>query len=169
MKKIIILLIGMLFFGLCITTVSAEPTVNEITTVPAKPIPLSTVKVIATITGENIISVKLTVAECDDEQCFISHPPIEMNMNENGKYEVELTLEDDKNRANHIQYQFTVNDSGTEYPLTNENWKTYLDLQNAGDGDDINGDGNGNDTPGFEILTLFIALIIGIFIYKKKR
>jgi hypothetical protein len=164
MKKIIILLIGMLFLGLCITTVTADPTVDEITTEPTKPTPLSTVKVIATITGENIISVKLTVAECDDESCFLSHPSIEMNMNENGKYEAELTLEDDKNRANHIQYQFTINDNGTEYPLTNENWKTYLNLQNTGDGGS-----NGNDTTGFEILTLFIAIIIGIFIYKKKR
>ena len=100
----------MLFLGLCITTVTADPTVDEITTEPAEPTPLSTVKVIATITGENIISVKLTVAECDDESCFLSHPPIEMNMNEDGKYETELTLEDDKNRANHIQYQFMIND-----------------------------------------------------------
>ena len=95
-----------------------------------------------------------------------SRPLITMDLNQDGKYETELTVLDEENRANHIQYIFKVNDDGTEYSLTDDSWVANLDLPDPGNGGTTNGD---NNTPGFELLVLFIAIIIGIIVYKKKR
>lgn len=159
-KKISIIII--LFLGLYLSTfnVSANPTIENMTTNPVKPEPLSTFTVIATITGENIISVNVTISECTEEppaQCFKSHPNIPMTLNDNGKYEAEVTLTGTQESIDHVQYLFIINDNGIEYQVGD--LKTYLKTDNGGD----------NDSPGFELVILLIAAFISLIFLKRKR
>jgi hypothetical protein len=159
-KKISIIII--LFLGLYLSTfnVSANPTIENMTTNPVKPEPLSTFTVIATITGENIISVNVTISECTEEppaQCFKSHPNIPMTLNDDGKYEAEVTLTGTQKSIDHVQYLFIINDNGIEYQVGD--LKTYLKTDNGGD----------NDSPGFELVILLIAAFISLIFLKRKR
>jgi len=147
---------------------AADPIVSNLSTNPAEPEPLSTVTVTINVTGENIISVNMSASECTDgppELCFIPHLNIPMTLNDEGYYEADFTLEDDKDRSDHIKFTFTVNDNGTEYPL-DENWKVYLDLDQ--DGNDQTSNDADKGTPGFEFIILLFALIVGFGIYKKR-
>ncbi len=159
-KKISMIII--LFLGLYLSTfnVSANPTIENMTTNPVKPEPLSTFTVIATITGENIISVNVTISECTEEppaQCFKSHPNIPMTLNDDGKYEAEVTLTGTQKSIDHVQYLFIINDNGIEYQVGD--LKTYLKTDNGGD----------NDSPGFELVILLIAAFISLIFLKRKR
>lgn len=164
--KIMISIIFFLVLFISAVNVNATPTVEDITTQPAQPTPLSTIKVIATITGENIISVNLTVAECDESLCYVSHSNIVMSLNEDSKYEAELTLKDDRNRADHIQYQFIINDNGTEYTFSDDSWKTYFLITNNNDNQNTD---NNDNTPGFELIILLVAVFISLIFLKRKR
>ena len=165
------LIIGSIFLicFLLSNVVSADPTVNSVETAPESPKPLSTFTVLATITGENIISVNVTVSECSDDtgSCYANSGNLPMTLNADGKYEVEVTLIDDKDRSDHVQYAFIINDDGIDYTLAEDDWKTYLDLEV--DNGPTNGNEENNNTPGFELLLVIIAMIVGVLIYKKKR
>jgi len=177
MKKIkYILIVGIFVLSMFFSSVNvlADPTVDKIETDPEAPPLLSTFKVLATITGEDIQSVNVTVSECTDgppEQCFIGHVDQAMTLNDDGKWEVELTLKDDLDRTDHLQYQFVINDGGTEYTLSEKTWKTYLDVgSDDSDDDDGSSDSDGeNGSPGFELILVLIAIIVGVIILKKKR
>jgi len=148
--------------------VSADPTVDSVETVPESPKPLSTFTVLATITGENIISVKVSISECADgppEVCYIPHMNIPMTLNADGKYEAEVTLTGTQESIDHVQYQFDINDDGEEYSV--KDLKTYLDVQ-AGNGN-TNGGGGDNGSPGFELVFVLVAVMIGVLLYRKKR
>jgi hypothetical protein len=170
MINVKILIIGILFLGLSISTVSADPTVGSIVTVPSSPEPLSTITIIVPITGENISSVKVVVSECnyEEELCYVSSQPTEMTLNDNGGYEAEITLQDDLGRSDHLQYAFIVNDSGVDYRLEDEAWTTDLDLGN-GDTPSDGDNGGDNGTPGFELSILLIAVFVSIILLKRKR
>jgi len=162
MKNIKTMIGGILFLGLCLSifSVNANPTIENITTNPAEPKPLSTFTVIATITGENIISVTVTISECTEKppaQCFKSHQNIPMTLNDNGKYEAEVTLTGTQDSIDHVQYLFNINDDGTEYQIGD--LKTYLKTNNGGD----------NEDPGFELVILLIAVFISLIFLKRKR
>jgi hypothetical protein len=162
------LITTILFLGLCLSTfgVNADPTVETIVTVPTEPEPLSTFTVVATITGENIISVTVTISECTEkppEQCFIAHQNIPMTLNDNGKYEAEVTLTGTQDSIDHVQYLFVINDNGTEYQV--DDLKTYLKID-----DNINNnDGADNGTPGFELIIILAAVFISILFLRRKR
>jgi len=165
MKNIKTIIGTILFLSLCLSTfsVNADPTVENITTNPVKPKPLSTFRVIATITGENIISVTVTVSECTEQppaQCFKSHTNIPMTLNDNGKYEAEVKLTGTQDSIDHVQYLFSINDSGTEYQVGD--LKTYLDIE-------TNNNGSDNGAPGFELVILLIAVFISLIFLKRKR
>jgi hypothetical protein len=150
-----------LFLSLCLSTfsINADPTI-EIETNPAKPERLSTFTVIASITGENIISVKVTISECDDSACYVSQSNIPMDLIEDGKYETEITLTGTQESINHVQYVFIINDSGTEYQL--KDLKTNLNT------DDGNNDGGDNGSPGFELIVILASMFILLIIFKKR-
>ena len=57
--------------SLFMSIASADPSVGGITTDPASPTHQSTITVTATITGDDIESVTLTVQECKPGSCFI--------------------------------------------------------------------------------------------------
>lgn len=163
-KKISIIII--LFLSLCLSTfnVKADPIIENITTNPVKPEKLSTFTIIATISGENINSVTVTISECTygpPEQCFIAHPNIIMNLNDEGKYEAEVTLTGTQASIDHVQYLFVINDNGVEYQVGD--LKTYLKTDNG------NNDGGDNGSPGFELIILIAAVLISYIILKRKR
>ena len=166
--KAIVITIFMISFLFSSYTVSADPTVETIITVPANPKPLSTFTVIASITGENIINVNVTISECTDGPpalCFKSHPNIPMNLNNDGNYEAEVTLMGTQDSIDHVEYRFIINDNGTEH-IIEDDLKTYLKVKTDTDG--TNDHGSDDGTPGFELVILLIAVFIS-FIFLKKR
>ncbi len=156
-----------LFLSLCLSAfnVNADPTIENITTNPTEPERLSSFTVIATINGENINSVTVTISECTEkptEQCFVAHTNIPMILNDNGKYEAEVTLTGTQVSIDHIQYLFVINDNGIEYQIGD--LKTYLKADNSN-----NNDGGDNGTPGFELIILLTAVFISLMILRRKR
>lgn len=169
-KYLIIMGIFLVLFGTNI--ISAEPTVNEITTTPTKPKPESTVKVVVNISGENISNVALTASECSDETGLCYENPIQnknMTLSSDGNYETEFTLLDSDDRTDHIEYRFIVTDDGKQYILQDDSYKTNLDLSSNNKNNAGDKGSNSNDTPGFEMAFVFIALIIGMLYFTKKR
>ena len=161
------ILIIILFLSLSLSTfnANASPTIDNITTNPVKPEPLSTFSIIATITGENIISVTVTVSECTEKppaQCFKSHANIPMTLNDNDKYEAQVTLTGTQDSIDHVQYLFVINDGGTEYQVGD--LKTYLKTDNNN-----NNNGGDNGTPGFELIIFLSVVFILLMILKRKR
>ena len=167
--KAIVITIFIISFLVSSFTVSADPTVVTIVTVPANPKPLSTFTVIATITGENIIKVNVTISECTDGPpalCFKSHPNIPMALNNDGNYEAEVTLTGTQDSIDHVQYRFIINDNGTEH-IIEDDLKTYLKVETDTDG--TNNHGADNETPGFELFILIVSVFISITFLKRKR
>jgi len=162
-RKILIMII--VIFSLYISSVNviADPVVNEITTVPANPTPQSAITIITGISGEDITSVNVTVSECKVGLCFI-YNTYPMNKNDAGDWEAQATLQDDSGDSTYIKYQFEVIDSGVEYTL-DKDLKVNLTIENN---DNTTSDNNGK-TPGFEIITLLAAIIIGTVLLRKKR
>ena len=163
-KSLMILFFVIIFF---VNNANAEPTVDNILTEPESPKPLSTFKLIATITGENIQSVDVVVSECTDgppEQCFVPHLDIPtMTLNAEGKYETEVKLTGTQDTIDHVQYQFTINDNGTDYTISD--LKTYLDLE-ANNGKN---NGGNNNTPSFEFIMIILSIALLILIFKKRE
>jgi hypothetical protein len=171
MKNTKIMISLILFLGLCLSmfSVNAAPTVENVTTEPAQPTPLSTIKVTATITGENITSVKITASECnyDTKQCYVNSGIIEMTLNDS-YYEAELILQDSLGRTDHIEYLFLVTDNGIDYRLEEDTWITDLNLENGGTKPNNDNEGE-NDTAGFELIILLTAVFILLIFLKRKR
>jgi hypothetical protein len=163
-----ILLVAIIILSVFLSMVSfvaAEPVVENITTDPKNPAPLSTITVTADIRGENISTVNLTISECDEIACYV-YQIIQMSKTESGDWIVEAALQDGSGRSTHIKYRFDITDGGVLYQLTEDIWRVDLSTGNG----DQNGDGSdGDDTPGFEIITLLAAIIIGILLLKQKR
>jgi hypothetical protein len=168
-KKISITMILFLSLILITNTVLADPQLNSLTTNPLKPEPESEVTVIVNFTGENIISVRGYAVECYDDNgndpspaCY-QNTELTLSLNDDGLFEDTFNLKDYEGITDHIEWIFYVNDSGVEYEI--EGGKTYLDLEP----DTPNNNNNDKGTPGFEILLLLVAILIGVLYYKKKR
>lgn len=162
-----VLLISILVLGLYFSSanVVADPVVENISTDPTSPAPLSTITVTANINGEDISSVNLTVSECDETVCFI-YNTYPMSKSESGDWVAKATLHDDSGRSTHIKYGFDVIDGGVIYPLTDSTWRVDLAAEN---GDQNGNGGDGNSTPGFEIIYFLIVIIIGLLLHRNKR
>lgn len=155
--------------SLFMSIASADPSVDGVTTDPASPTHQSTITVTATITGDDISSVTLTVSECKAGLCFI-YNDYPMERNDDGDWVAEATLEDPNKVSTYIQYLFDVVDNGVEFPdITSDNWKVDLTIENGGSGNGGGDDNGGSGLPGFEIITLLGAIIIGIVLLRKKR
>jgi hypothetical protein len=142
---------------------AAEPTV---TTEPEEIVKQSTFTFTVELDDEDVTSVWLFIQECDASTgtCF---PETIQNISmteQDGKYQTPVTISHE--RASYIQYTINVE--------TSEGWESYLKLTKIyltevqnGNGTD-NGD-NGNGSPGFELITLLAAVVIGIILLRKKR
>lgn len=147
--------------------VVANPVINNVTTNPENPEPVSTVTITADISGENISRVNLTISACNDDICFTDlTQKVEMTLNSQGKYQAKITLNDSKGKADHIKYLFEITlYNGTEYRHSDPSWKADIKLGTTSDNDDA-GD---NSTPGFEFIFVLVALFISLLTYYKKR
>lgn len=163
--KILVIVITCLGLLMTSASVTADPIVDEVTTNPSSPAPQSTITITATITGDDTTSVNVTVSECKIGLCFI-YNTYPMSQNDAGDWVAEATLQDASGESTYIKYIFDVIDSGVEYTL-NEDWKVNLTIENGNSGNGGNGGSNG--IPGFEIITLLAAIIIGIILLRRKR
>jgi len=161
-KKPILIAVALsaLLFITMINSVVAKPSV---TFDPTQPEALSTIKFTAEIDEENIISVDLVIQECTAILCYVKDS-VAMTKISDKTYEKSYTLT--RSDAIYLQYWIEVEtDQGTtsygEY--TNI---TYKESTNGG----TNGNGNTNDTPGFELAGLILSVIFISFIfYRRKR
>jgi len=164
-KKVLIMTFVVLGLYFSSANVVADPVVENISTDPTSPAPLSTITVTANINGEDISSVNLTVSECDETVCFI-YNTYPMSKSESGDWVAKATLHDDSGRSTHIKYVFDVIDGGVIYPLTDSTWRVDLAAEN---GDQNGNGGDGNSTPGFERIYFLIPVATGLLLHRNKR
>ena len=156
--SLIILLVGMLLF---VSTISAVPEIEGITFEPQNPEPLSTVTFTATILGDGITSVRIIIQECKEDICFIQN---NFSMSQQGtEYRAEVQLERDE--TTYVKYYLVIEDS--------EGWTNFkddikqFDLTLPSNGNQ-NG-GNGDSSPGFEIILALISIFLIVMLFKRKR
>ena len=130
------------------------PTINVD---PESPTPKSTVKFTAQVDDQNVIEVRLLFQECN-ANTGICHKRENLSMSEinDGEYETSVTMKFED--TTYIQYSLNVK--------TGEGWAQYLEETKK----DLNlQNNNGNDTPGFEFILTFVATILIISIFYKRR
>lgn len=165
-KKVLIMTFVVLGLYFSSANVVADPVVENIITDPTSPAPLSTITVTANIDGGDITNVNLSVGECNRTVgvCYVYHE-IPMTEKTEGQYTAEVTLE--KSKASYISFTFDITYDGETKRLENDSWDVDLSIE-SGNGDTTNG-GDGNSTPGFEIIYFLIAVSIGLLLHRNKR
>ena len=163
MRKILVATI--ICLSLCISSVNvlaADPTVDNVTVVPAEPERESTITITATISSDDPISnVNLKIKECTDIFC---HAEDEVTMSlVDGKYEYQYDLQ--WADAVYFNYSFVITYDGQEFETEETKVIIKVDSGNGG----TNGGSSNNGSPGFEIITLLAAIAIGILLLKRKR
>lgn len=167
MKKTLkIVSLMMLIASLLLTNLAmaADPVV---TTDPIEIEKQSKFTFMAEIDDKNISSVWLKIQECDASTgiCFPGTLQNLSMIKQNSKYQTEVTITHE--RASYVQYTIFVE--------TTEEWKTYLKDTKINLSEEQNGDGTGNGdnedngSPGFELITVLAAIIIGVILLNRKR
>jgi hypothetical protein len=163
-KNIIIATFIIIILSLSSSIIIAK-NVSTVEIIPEKPKPQSDIDIKANIDFEGIENVYLQIQECDINTgiCYERQNLTLNKLNEN-TFITSYTLKEAK--ATYIQFDLIVKtEFGWETPIK-EN-KINLDLtQTNGDNNGGNGD---QDTPGFEIMGLFLGLIFIIFFINKKK
>lgn len=154
--------------NVAVAGVIAQPILENFSVSPEEAAPLSTITITAEISGDNISNVNLTVKECNwDAGICYSQQTVQMSEVGTGSYQAGLTLQED--RATFLEYYFDITINGVEERLSDESWLYNLTLDTNGN-DHVNSDGNGtNGTPGFEVLSLLIAISIISILTRRKR
>ena len=163
-----ILVVSIVFVGLCLSSsgVVADTNVSNVSVSPTEPEPLSTITVTATITSDvEIETVNLVIKECigTPEESGVCYTPDTKAMTSAGGdvYTVDYTLQ--HGDAGYLGYHFEIN--GEDYGDGDTNVLLKAGSSNGGNG---NG-GDENGSPGFELISLIIAISIGVFLLKRKR
>ena len=164
MKRILTATIVIL--SLCVSSaiVIAEPVVEDVTISPEEPKVKDTVTITATITSEeDIDEVTLKIKECDENMCMQTES-YQMEF-EDGKYTYtdELTYA----AATYFGYQFIIISNGNETETEFVN-VTLKPADNGGTNGGNGGNGDGG-IPGFELVPLLVAIIIGVLLLRRKR
>ena len=155
--------IGM-FLSTVVTICGAEPSVGDITLIPASPAPQSDVTFSVDISGDNISSVRIIIFECDKKIGLCHAPPQNISMTniDDNTYEAEVTLIHDD--VTSTTYHVEIESDGKW--IVYEEYTTALSTP-SGDSD-TNGD-NSNGSPGFEIIIFLIAIIGVVLLFKKFK
>lgn len=163
-KKIILFMVGISIFGASICSAAgAAPTFGEITVSPTSPAALSTVTLSVTISGETPSEVRVTVEECNGRTgiCYPDKQNVTMTLRNDGTYKADVTLK----HADATYLTCQVN------AKTDNSWVSSAD-KNINLSENTNGNtngGDGNTTPGFELLVLLVALGALLIITRRKR
>jgi len=148
----------LVLFGLFISTASivsaADPTVSID---PTEPTAKSSVTFTAEFTDSDISNVKLIVQECNPTICYADKLETSMTEMSANNFEGSVTLTHDD--GTYIKYwvEYKVGDVESSHGPIEKNLKTS------------NGNNGSNDSPGFEIILVFISVIMIMFILKRKR
>ena len=145
---------------------SADPTYT-VELDPEEPVALDKVKFTATIAGEDIQEVKISVTECDDSNCYVIGAFEEvMNEISAGVYEKEITLIQET--GTYLKYYLIIYDNGTLYDLTDD--FVRVDFTTSGNGDpEPTDDDTSEESPGFELIVMLGAIGLALILYKRKR
>lgn len=154
----IMILLGIYFSAMGLATASDR----YVSIDPAVPVAGSSVTFTAEIYDVN--AVYIIVAECTSEFCYPSQKVLMPKINDD-TYEILVFLQHDK--AVYIQYELMVeSDMG---------WKTFemvkVDLLEKPDNGDQTNDASNDDngTPGFEVVSVMMSIIIGMLLFQRKR
>ena len=170
-KKICIygIILGMLLLTSSVS--SAVPVLKgTIRLSPTIPEPEETVTFTADIEYYDYADkVYLIVDECKDGFCYIDGNNKSMDDNGNGEFETEITLKHDD--AKEIEYHIAI--KVKDYPGVD--W-SYSEIEtkdldtSGGSSSNVDDNGNGsNDAPGFELVFLLMAIIVGVVLFRRKR
>ena len=142
-----------LFFSI-VNPAQADPTVGEINITPANPAPKSEITVSTDISGESVSKVCLVINECNKELgiCYKGRN-LTMNKISGNTYKKTFSLEYED--VTSITYYINLESNGK--------WIGYEEHTTKLSTDSV----SSNESPGFEIIFVLIA-IIGFLIYSKK-
>jgi len=160
-KAVMAIFIGIIVYLLVAGTVhGAKPIVGDITLTPAHPAPQSVVTFSTDISGDSISSVRVVLNECDKDKGICHAPPqnVSMSKKSGNNYEAKVTLQWDD--VTSITYHIELKSDGKWYEY--EDHTTTLSSK-SGDSNDSNG------SPGFEIIVIFISLIIIVLFLKRYK
>jgi len=162
----IILILCIVILGLSVSSNTVLGDIDPFVTLdPVKPAPESTVVFTVTIIEEDVSEVWLQVSECSADLgiCFPdSKQNVSMERIEASIYEYAVKFVHDD--ATYIQYGLAIkNESGW---LDIDEITVDLDLESNNDN---SGNGENNDTPGFEFIPFLAAISIGILLFRRKR
>jgi len=162
-KKICIsgIILGMLLLTTSVS--SAVPALDKMVLNPAVVTPQSDVTFTADIEDYDFAkNVYLIVEECTFGFCYADSFNESMSDNGEGKFEKKITLKHDD--ATEIKYHVEIEGTDGEWTASKV---TYVNLDTTGSSN--GGDNDSNSTPGFELIFLLMAVIVGFVSFRKKR
>ncbi len=156
---IMILFLGLIFANY---SVSAEPNVDASVT-PSEPTVGENVKFTADV--ENMVDiqdVRIIIQECKGvDICYLKVNESMSYINDTYEYELNLQHSD----ATIVKYYFEIYNQTSMFKT--KTYETTL-KENSDSNGETNPDNSENDTPGFELIALFIAFSIMLVIYRKR-
>jgi hypothetical protein len=155
---LIIIFLGTLSSSASIT---ACPTIIDITIEPSEPAPLSTITFTVAINNTtNIEDVRLILQECQGDMCFVDKWNESMFMS-NGSYQKTITLLHEQ--TTQCKYNIAIKANETWFNTETTFFNLSIDEQNN---PPENNPGD-NATPGFELVVLFISA--GLVLMRRQR
>lgn len=131
---------------------------------PEEPKPKSKVSIIAKITDEDITYVFLEMQECNTEgTCFGWKTNVSMTPT-GGTNEYEATINLEREDTKYFSLRLAIEKNGEWAYTSIPNYHdVYLDISSS------NGDDTNSNTPGFEMVFLIAAILVGVVLFKRKR
>lgn len=141
------------------SVLAAGSTFGTITVSPSEPAALSTVTISVPISGEAPSDVRVTVEECNGKTgvCYPDIQNVSMPLISSGIYRTDVTLK--HSDATYITCQVVAKISGTWELSVKKN--VNLSVSSNGNND--------NNTPGFEVIVLVIAIGVSLIVISRKR
>ncbi len=161
-KKFITVLI---IFGLYLTSYNILAlNASTIEIIPEKPEPESEIQIRAIIDTEGVEQAYFLIQECDINTgiCY-ERQNLSLARLDESTYRTSYLLKEPK--ATYIQYNLLVK--------TNFGWETLIkekkiDLEISQNNDNNGGNGN-QDTPGFEIIGIFLGILCMMMLFRKRK
>lgn len=171
-------IVGILILSMVFLSINAQAAyeIQNVVFDPESPVEQSSIVVTVSVLdlGEND-EIYIYIKECNENSgvCDESKNLSLVKMDDTDEYKTEAGLT--FNGATYLDYWFDIYYSG-EWVRVPESPGTYGTVEYGED--NVNGDPNGgeptngdsdNGSPGFELIIMLFALIIGIYWFKRKR